>query len=168
MRSKMCLLPAALVCLVLLSACGSSGAPNGGTAKRDAGLKLAHCMRANGVPNFPDPGSGGDLEIGPGSGINPRSPAFQRAQQACRRYVPSFPVPGTMSAGQRRRALAFAECLRTHGQPDFPDPTIGTATPATTGRVLALQGMFFAVGPAINPKSPAFRQAAARCGLDLP
>lgn len=125
-------------------------------------------MRAHGVPNFPDPGAGGGLQITPSSGVNPKSPAFQTAQQECKRYLPNFTAPGTMSASQRRHAVAFAECMRAHGQPDFPDPTIGTATPATTGRVLAVRGMFFAVGVGINPKSPAFRQAAARCGLNVP
>jgi hypothetical protein len=165
-RSKVCI-PLAAVVGLALSACGGSGHAAVGSAKTDAALQLADCMRAHGVPNFPDPGSDGSLDIG-GSGIDPQSSAFQRAHQACRRYLPNFPAPGTMTAGQRRHALVFAECMRSHGQPDFPDPTIGTASPAATGRVLALQGMFFAVGPGLNPKSPAFRQAATRCGVNVP
>jgi hypothetical protein len=125
-------------------------------------------MRAHGVPSFPDPSSGGGVEITPGSGLNPRSPAFRHAQEDCRRYLPKFPTPGTMSASQRRRAVVFAECMRAHGEPDFPDPTIGTATPLTTGRVLALRGMFFAISAGIDPKSPAFKQAAVRCGVNVP
>lgn len=49
-------------------------------------LKSAECMRAHGVPNFPDPTfpkGGGILQGGPGSGINPNTPAFQRAARAC-------------------------------------------------------------------------------------
>lgn len=53
------------------------------------GLALAACMRRNGVPNFPDPqsGSGGAMviRIAPNSGIDPQSPQFQNAQQACRK-----------------------------------------------------------------------------------
>ncbi len=37
-------------------------------------LRLAICMRAHGVPNFPDPTSRG-LAFSPSSGINPNSPA---------------------------------------------------------------------------------------------
>jgi hypothetical protein len=39
-------------------------------------------MRSHGVPNFPDPGA--SLP----SGVNPQSPAFQAAQQACRQLEP--------------------------------------------------------------------------------
>ncbi len=42
-------------------------------------LLLANCMRANGVPNFPDPDKNGDIQFPVTSPI-PRSPAFQRAQ----------------------------------------------------------------------------------------
>ncbi len=63
--------------------------------KRGA-LKLAECMRAHGVPAFPDPrvgagpgGRGIQVELGaPGAGgsggqVDPRSPAFQRAATIC-------------------------------------------------------------------------------------
>ena len=58
---------------------------------RDAALANARCMRAHGV-DFPDPQFGPDGEasvrIGPGHGIDPRSPAFQRAQKACASTLP--------------------------------------------------------------------------------
>jgi hypothetical protein len=71
--------------------------PNGGhpsaaqTAKAKAqALAMSRCMRSHGVPNFPDPefgtGPGGGFGIrigGPGSRINPSSPAFQAAQKVC-------------------------------------------------------------------------------------
>jgi hypothetical protein len=152
----------------VVAACGSTSHVNGSAAKASHALELARCMRAHGVPNFPDPGPGGGLELTPGSGINPQSPSFQSAQRACRRYLPTFAHPGTMSAAERQRAVSFARCMRSHGEPDFPDPTLGAATPATTGRVLALRGMFFAIGPGIDPKSPAFRHAAGDCGVTGP
>jgi hypothetical protein len=50
-------------------------------------LRTAQCMRANGVPNFPDPGSGG-----PASShakqvplLDANSPAFKHAVQVCGR-----------------------------------------------------------------------------------
>ena len=50
-------------------------------------LKFAQCMRANGVPNFPDPNASGDIQF-PVSSPIPRSPAFQRAQSgACKDYL---------------------------------------------------------------------------------
>lgn len=154
-------------CAAVVAGCGSSS-PSDASATRSApALALSRCMRANGVPNFPDPGSGGGLKITRGSKLDPESPAFQAAERACRRYLPSFPKPGTMSAAQRKRAFDFALCMRSHGEPDFPDPSVGTATPRTTGRVLVLRGMFFAIGPGIDPNSPAFRQAAGDCGLRI-
>jgi hypothetical protein len=39
-------------------------------------------MRANGIPDFPDP-SGGGLSIQRGGDLDPSNPAFQRAQKLC-------------------------------------------------------------------------------------
>lgn len=151
-----------------LAGCGSTGRSSDSAASVDPGLSLARCMRSHGVPNFPDPNSSGAIRLDSGSGIDPASPAFQAAQKACRAYgLAKGGRPPAMSASQRAHAFAFAKCMRAHGQEDFPDPTIGTPTP-TTGRTLVLPGMFFAVGPNFNPKTPGFRQAAAACGLTLP
>ncbi len=54
---------------------------------------FAACMRAHGEPNFPDPefsshGSGGSVRIHLGPGVNPNSPQFAKAQQACRSTLP--------------------------------------------------------------------------------
>jgi hypothetical protein len=54
-------------------------------------LKLSKCMRAHGVTNFPDPQfstGGGSIKISAGGGgLNPTSPAFQRASEACSKYL---------------------------------------------------------------------------------
>jgi hypothetical protein len=124
-------------------------------------------MRAHGVPNFPDPSPNGATQIGgPRSGINPKSPSFQAAQKACGRFAPVLAGPVVMTESQRRAAVRFAECMRANGQPGFPDPTENAPNGAT--RVLVLRGMVFALGPGIDPKSPAFRQAATRCWVTPP
>lgn len=48
-------------------------------------LRFSRCMRAHGVPNFPDPtfSPTGSVGIGPGPGTDVNSPAFQHAQQVC-------------------------------------------------------------------------------------
>jgi hypothetical protein len=55
-------------------------------------LKYATCMRAHGVPNFPDPkvSSDGEIEFGvaPRSHVNPGSPQFKAAEQACQQLLP--------------------------------------------------------------------------------
>jgi hypothetical protein len=152
---------------VALAACGSSAkAPDPSAARVDAGLELSNCMRSHGVPNFPDPGQGGNISIGPSSGLNPQSPAFQSAQQACRRYFPNRGAPPTMSESERQAAYRFAKCMRRNGEPDFPDPTL--TAPAGVTRVLVMRGMVFAIGTGIDPKTAAFREAAARCGVTPP
>ncbi len=45
-------------------------------------LAFARCMRAHGVPNFPDPSSSGGQD-GLAAGIDPQSPAFQSAARVC-------------------------------------------------------------------------------------
>lgn len=76
------------------------GGTGGGSAQRSTGtsfsLAFARCMRAHGVPKFPDPdGKGGQL--GPGSGADPASAAFQAALNGpCRSLAP----PAWVSSGQ--------------------------------------------------------------------
>jgi hypothetical protein len=50
--------------------------------------KFSQCMRANGIPDFPDP-SGGGLAIrsSPGSDLNPKNPTFQSARTKCAAQV---------------------------------------------------------------------------------
>ncbi|WP_203922994.1 hypothetical protein [Rugosimonospora africana] len=52
-------------------------------------VEFAACMRAHGVPNFPDP-NGQPGQLGPNSGIDPGSPQFQAAINGpCRPLAPS-------------------------------------------------------------------------------
>jgi hypothetical protein len=173
-RSRLLFLyaPALLLLALGVAACGSTGAPSGTVTNAGSpapsgpspALEFAKCMRAHGVSNFPDPGGSGGVQI-QGTGL-PQSPAFQTAQRVCQKYLPNDGQPHAMSEANRVRAVAFSKCMRTHGEPDFPDPLLGTPSGSTL--VFSLRGMQFAAGPGLNPGSPAFRQAAADCGLQLP
>jgi hypothetical protein len=55
-------------------------------------FRFAACMRSNGVPNFPDPGSG-KAAINPGD-INPNAPAFKSAVTKCESLLPQRPAGG--------------------------------------------------------------------------
>jgi hypothetical protein len=151
----------------VLAACGSAGQPSGtgtGAAASSAGGKtrdvaFSQCMRAHGVTGFPDPTSNG-LQI-PAS-INARSPAFQAAQQACKRYLPGGGAPPATKPSERAAALAFARCMRTHGVPDFPDPAF---TPTRAPSIFVVHGMVFDFGSSLDPKAPAFQHASRACGL---
>ena len=160
-----------LGCSIALGACGSAGQSSGtrteaanvtaGNPSRD--LEFSRCMRAHGVSNFPDPTANG-LQIGPG--VDAKSPAFRSAQQACSQFLPNKGVPPATSAKDRAAALAFSRCMRAHGVPGFPDPAF--TPPRNAGHVLVLHGMVFAFGQTVDPKSPAFRQAASACGVTPP
>jgi hypothetical protein len=59
---------------------------------QDAALEHAQCMRENGVPDFPDPEFSDDgARIQLGDDIDPESPAFKQAQEACEDEMPNRP-----------------------------------------------------------------------------
>ena len=126
-------------------------------------------MRGHGVSDFPDPGAGGGIQIGgPGSKLNPGSPSFQAAQRSCAKYAPFKGGPPRMTEAQRVAAFKFARCVRAHGYPDFPDPSLSVPKGQRPVALLDLRGMVFAFSSMFDPRSPAFQQAAAQCGLHLP
>lgn len=67
-------------------------------------VAFSECMRANGIPDFPDPKSNGDLSINIGAGgdLNPNNPAFQNASKLCAQktgvqgFTGGTPQPGTI------------------------------------------------------------------------
>ena len=159
---------AVVSCATTLTACGSAATPNSGPGAKGgrAGIEFSDCMRSHGVPGFPDPSAGGGIHITPSAGIDPQSPAFQSAQNACSTLMPGG-GPGRGSAPESRKLamLRLAECMRRHGLSTFPDPT---ATPPSPGGGLGLAfgvpGSFIAV-PRSLLQSPAFNQAAAACSF---
>lgn len=160
-----------LCCTLTVTACSSSGKSGDAASNANArGLKFADCMRSHGISNFPDPNPGGGISITPGSGINPRSPAFQSAQSACFKLLPGGgPANVRPSESAKLTMLKTAQCMRAHGLRNFPDPTTTPPTPGNgSGLVLGRGGVFLSLPPGVSPQSPAFRQAAAACNFPLP
>jgi hypothetical protein len=61
-------------------------------------VAFSNCMRAHAITDFPDP-SGGELpEIRPMGDLDPNSPQFQTAYDACKRDIPSG-LPGKALGG---------------------------------------------------------------------
>jgi hypothetical protein len=136
----------AVLCGASMAGCGSTShaSQTSANATSASGLRFSQCMRANGVPNFPDPGPNG-FQIRPGSGIL-KSPAGQSAFNACTRYLtPSGNSPPTPESVQRQELL-LANCMRANGVPSFPDPN-------------AQGNIQFPISSPI-PKSPAFQRAS--------
>jgi hypothetical protein len=154
---------AGAVCCVV-AACGSSGPTPGASAtgaqpsSSPNQIAFAKCMRSHGIPSFPDPGAVSDtgntvFGIGLPADIDFQSPAFQAGMQGCQRLVRGkAPRPGPDP--QRMAALVRqAQCMRTHGVPNYPDPSVQNG-PIVVGDV------------SDSPQSPAFEHAAKLCGTD--
>lgn len=169
---------AALAAGGALSACGSSAstntvaslgsstassatvAPGGGSAAPSTAsnaklVKYSECMRSHGVPGFPDPQGGRVLlqvHKGSGSTLDPDSPQFKAASQACKSLAPAGLGSGqAVSPQMQAQALKFSRCMRSHGVPGFPDPSF-------SGGAVRIQ----AKGNDLT--SPAAKRAQQACG----
>jgi len=134
----------------------SAGAPSAPAQTNDP-VAFARCMRAHGVPAYPDPASGGQLVKKTPEQLGVSLPRFQAAQGDCRNLLPnggSGPTQAQLQA-ERAQALDYAWCVRAHGVPNFPDPdsTGRIPDPATVG---------------INQGSPKFEAANQACGRYRP
>ena len=126
------------------------GEEEGGT--EDKALAFSECMRSHGISDFPEPVEGRiQLKAGPGSDLNPESPAFQKATEACRAFAPSQEPSAGQEEELRTSALEFAECMRSHGVPNFPDPEVSGG------------GVKMAVPKGVDPESPTFEKANEAC-----
>ena len=155
---------AALIAVGLLAAgCGGPAGPgvaNAGPASSaspsasasGSALAYSRCMRAHGITKFPDPDSHGNLGLnaGPGTGIDPNSPQYKAADQACKHLMPA---PNPSQAAQDRPALLrYARCMRAHGVTDFPDPNPGGGIQASP-----------TPGSDLDPNNPIYKAANNAC-----
>jgi hypothetical protein len=127
--------------------------PSGST--KTGALAYSRCMRTHGVPEFPDPNSNGEISVAgaPGSALDPNSPQWKAAQQACQSLMPG-PSPAQQHQ-QRAGALKFAHCMRAHGIP-MPDPPSQNG-PTTQSNSSGGN----TTGP--DPNSPQFQAAQKAC-----
>lgn len=149
---------AILASALLLAGCSNapeSGIPEGNTpsgsrkptAQPTPGAQAyAECMREYDIDmSDPDPATGLPTL---GDSVDPDGPAFIAAQEACGDLLPGG-IRGEEDTTDTETYLAFAECMRENGVPDFPDPQPGSG-----------EGLF----PGIDRTDPAFQQALEACG----
>jgi hypothetical protein len=162
------LLAVALACgALVLAGCGGSSGPQvagGGSANTGSSssagssgnlLEYAACMRSHGLPDFPDPDSSGGFAMP--SNINPNSPQYQAAANACKAYAgPGLNLTPAREEQIEASALEFAQCMRSHGLPNYPDPKITFSN----GGVSESEG---APGSGLDPNSPAYQAALKTC-----
>ncbi len=107
------------------SSTGSGGSPAaGGPANSPVPVAYSRCMRSHGIPDFPDPGSSGQIPKEAILQLGVSTSVLQTAQRACQRLWP-YQAPTQAQQGQELTGdVRFARCMRSHGVPDFPDPTV--------------------------------------------
>jgi hypothetical protein len=139
-------------------------------------------MRANGVPNFPDPSPRGGFDLSAAPGVDPAAPAFHTAQAKCAKLMAAGAVGGPLVPGASthpsrqtmEKLLRIARCMREHGIAQFPDPrTEIPSNPASEGirEVTNFDGAILLFPATMNIEAPAYRQALNACGappLGLP
>jgi hypothetical protein len=151
--------------VALLAACsgGGGGGPSATASSSVSSaytkaLAYAQCIRAHGVPSYPDPNSKGQFVIQNGSNdptANVSTTVLNAADKACRKLLPPAMAQGPSAQGQGSTTseLKFAECMRSHGEPNFPDP-------ASNGSFTLPAGM--------NAESPQFKNAGKACQSLMP
>jgi hypothetical protein len=150
-------LAALAVAGLLAAGCSGGPAPNtagtsdgaGANAGPNAKTVYISCLASHGV-HIPPPGAGHDA-----GGVNRNSPRFRRAEQACRSFQP--PSAPVITAADQADYLRAAQCMRSHGVPDFPDPVFSDG------------GVHFPGPPAgLNIHSPQVLRAEAICRRLIP
>ena len=131
---------------LLAAACsgGPASTGSGGSSPAAGGspstVAFAHCMRSHGVPRYPDPGSNGTLPKTSPQRLGVSGSRFDATQRACQHLLPATGVslsatslrqcylagvcPRSLVQRAMNAGLKFARCMRSHGAPDWPDPTI--------------------------------------------
>jgi hypothetical protein len=145
-----------------LGACGG-GSPkasmrSSGNLMADA-LNYAGCMRAHGLTNFPDPTAGSSglpsfsFNVGGDNGLDVNSPQYLRARKACEKDLPDLggQTPADTAAANTK-ALEYVKCMRSNGEPDYPDPNGRGVIPIITNATGIL-----------DPSSPQFQKAEKVC-----
>ena len=141
----------AVITLTLLTAaCSGSGAAPAGSrsspgtaasARSPSVLAYSGCMRSVGIRNYPDPDSSGQLPKTDAQVLGVSNAQYRAAQQACRHLLPTGGSPTQQDAQCMQNNdctpalvqqmmtvdLKLARCMRSHGVPNFPDPTNGGA-----------------------------------------
>ena len=141
------------------SSTGSGGSPNAGRSANSQAVAYSRCVRAHGVPDFPDPDSNGQIpkEAAVSALREVGDSRAKAATYACRNLNPAGQGSPTLTAQEQQDYLKAAACMRSHGITSFPDPTFpgGRANLPT-------------IPSSIDTKSRQFTQAAQTCTKLIP
>ena len=89
--------------------------------------------------------------------IDPNSPHFTAAYNACRHLLPNNGVPrNAITPADQADYLKAAACMRSHGFPNFPDPVFENGSVA------------FKIRTPIDTSSSLYKSALATCQKLVP
>ena len=122
----------ATAALALLAAgCGSSPSStspgaNSPATNTEKAVAFSQCVRARGVPNWPDPGSHGQIpkETAQQAGVS--NTRLQAALTACQHLLPNTGNVDDNPAALNQwwsQMLRFTRCMHSHGVSDWPGPS---------------------------------------------
>ena len=144
---------------VLAAACGGGSSAGAGPGIHQTAyqseLAYAQCMRAHGLPGFPDPQSDGSFNSTTQNRGDFSGPRFLSANKSCA-HLEGPPESAAKFQQDVRQALKFAACMRAHGITNFQ-----ANVSQSTGQVgVGAQGA--------NPNSPQFLSAQRACRHLMP
>ncbi len=116
-----------LLALLALAGCshGSPGAQprqNPNSVAPDVAAMVA-CFRAHGMPDWPDP----NYDPRDGRWHLDGPPLKPETRQACASVIPHATPASPVPSAQFHDLLRYAQCIRAHGVPGWPDPTVDGA-----------------------------------------
>lgn len=91
-------------------------------------LAFARCLRANGLPNWPDPQSNGAFDKSKLQATGYTTAQTRAVEDGpCKNILPtaapSSPNRGAITTQQQQDYIDAVACMRSHGFSNFPDPT---------------------------------------------
>jgi hypothetical protein len=161
-RTSSLIVAAGLVLLV--AACG--GSPSSSRSQSSAGtrgslsayvsqqLAFARCVRAHGIPNYPDPDSGGHFPKQAMRQLGVSDSRLRAVQDSCQNLLPAGQAP--LTAQDQQDYLRAAACMRSHGITGFPDPSFSGGS------------VTFRIPSSVDASSARFTQARQTCARLIP
>lgn len=144
---------------------GSSSSPSTNAGRA---LAFASCVRSHGVPNYPDPSSGGNVAKESAQQLGVSNSQLQTALSSCQHFLPNTgnvddnPAALHQWWNQMRR---FSQCMHAHGVPNWPDPSPYPQDPLRPTFNLHAAGIGFHLGaqPGNIVNSPQIQAQVQRC-----
>ncbi|MEV6929396.1 hypothetical protein AB0M46_33570 [Dactylosporangium sp. NPDC051485] len=117
-------------------------------------LKFADCMRGHGIPMEDPQMDDHAFQMSIPQGIAKEK--VDAAQNACKQYLPNGGEPMKIDPQMQEKLRQFAQCMREHGVPHFPDPS-------EDGSVM-IDGNNLGV----DPQGEEFKKAEQQCQQYMP